>query len=220
MRWRQLAGSVLVAGLLLSGCGGGSDGSGKSNDAISTGDSPGPVGPPEPGAATTTSSVAAAPGRRIEAPWSAPTRNVTALIRKAGLPALPQEMLEYHIHSHLDVFVDGESTPVPPDLGIDRVDSVLSPLHTHDESGLIHVENDKETEFRLGQLFVEWDVRLDADCIGAYCRATTPVKYYVDGEEYTGDPAKIAFDRHREIAIVIGKPPANIPRDYSFPPNV
>ena len=94
---------------------------------------------------------------------------------------------------------------------------MLSPLHTHDDTGIIHVENDKETEFRLGQLFIEWDVRLDADCIGSYCRATTPVKYYVDGEEYTGDPTKITFERHRQIAIVIGKPPRKIPAGIRLP---
>ena len=207
----------MAATLLLSACGGGDD-SGKGNDAISVDDSPGPAGPPEPGA-TTTTAVAAAPGRRTPAPWAAPTANVSGLIRRAGLPALPQEMLEYHIHSHLDVFVDGESTPVPKNLGIDLANSVLSPLHTHDDSGLIHVENDKETEFRLGQLFTEWDVRLDAECIGSYCRTTTPVKYYVDGEEYAGDPAKILFDHHREIAIVIGKAPSKVPRSYDFPAN-
>ncbi len=209
---------MLAAALLVSACGSGDDGE-KPDDAISTDDGPGPAGPPEPGA-TTTSAVAGAPGRRTPAPWSAPTANVSALIRRARLPALPQEMLEYHLHSHLDVFVDGKAMPVPAELGIDRAEGVLSPLHTHDNTGLIHVENNEEAEFRLGQLFAEWDVRLDAACVGSYCRATVPVKYYVDGEEHTGDPATITFERHREIAIVIGTPPSRIPRTYDFPAGV
>jgi hypothetical protein len=211
---------VAFAALLLVGACGGEDdnGSASPNDAIGIEDAPA-AGPPVPGATTTTAS-AAAPGRQTPAPWSAPTRNVSALIRRAGLPALPQEMLQYHIHSHLDVFVNGASQTVPPDLGIDRAAGVLSPLHTHDDTGIIHVENDKETDFTLGQLFIEWDVRLDSACVGSYCRAATPVKYYVDGEEYTGDPTKIVFERHREIAIVVGTPPRDIPEEYDFPEGV
>ena len=206
-----------MSALLVAACGGGGDDA-KDKDAIGVDDAPPVAGPPVPGGSTTTT-VAPAPGRETAAPWSAPTSGVAALIRKAGLPALPQEMLEYHLHSHLDVIVDGAAQPVPADLGIDRVAGVLSPLHTHDARGLIHVENDEEEPFHLGQLFVEWNVRLDSACVGSYCSATTPVKYYVDGEEYTGDPAKIEFQRHREIAIVIGTPPPKIPTKYDFPPN-
>ena len=45
------------------------------------------------------------------------------------------------------------------------------------------------------------------------------MKYYVDGAEYTGDPTKIEFDYHRDIAIIIGRPPAKLPGDYQFPAN-
>jgi hypothetical protein len=212
---RTLVAVLAMLALVVGACGG--DDSGTDNDAISVDDAtvPPPAGPAVPGATTSTTTR----GRQTPAPWPAPTRNVSALIRAAGLPALPTEMLEYHIHSHLDVFVDGKSQTVPTDLGIDRAAGVLSPLHTHDDTGLIHVENDEETEFYLGQLFIEWDVRLDRECVGSYCRASTPIKYYVDGEEYTGDPARILFEHHNEIAIVIGTPPAKIPRDYEFPEN-
>jgi hypothetical protein len=215
MHVRRTVVALLAALALVAGaCGGDDD---KNNDAISVDDAsvPPPAGPAVPGATTTTT----ARGRQTPAPWPAPTRNVSALIRAAGLPALPREMLEYHIHSHLDVFVDGKSQTVPKDLGIDVANGVLSPLHTHDDTGLIHVENDEETEFYLGQLFIEWDVRLDRECVGTYCRSSTPIKFYVDGEEYAGDPTRILFESHNEIAIVIGTPPAQIPKDFDFPPN-
>lgn len=218
---RRVLALLAAATLVFAACGDGDENASTTTTGlIGTGDGPGAAGPPAPGGSTTTTSDAAAPGRQISAPWAAPTRNVSALIRRAGLPALPNERLEYHIHSHLDVFVDGKPQTVPPDLGIDRAAGVLSPLHTHDAEGIIHVENDKEADFTLGQLFVQWDVRLDAACVGSYCRSTTPVKYYVDGAEYTGDPTKILFEQHREIAIVIGAPPADIPDSYDFPANL
>ncbi|MCU1449172.1 MAG: hypothetical protein JWP02_1342 [Acidimicrobiales bacterium] len=44
----------------------------------------------------------------------------------------------------------------------------ISPLHTHDESGVLHVENDKERQITLGQLFTEWGVRFNDQCVGGY----------------------------------------------------
>src|SRR5205807_10399996 len=140
--------------------------SGRTETTIGTPDAPGKAGPPAP--TRTTAAASGAPGRRTPAPWSAPTQNVSALIARAGLPALPQERLEYHVHSHIDVQVDGVAESVHADLGIDRQARVLSPLHTHDDSGIIHVENDVAKTFYLGQLFTEWDVRLDAGCVGGY----------------------------------------------------
>jgi len=62
-------------------------------------------------------------------------------------------------------------------------------------------------------------VRLNADCVGGYCQEVTPWKVYVDGREYTGDPAKLVLKSHQEIAFVIGTPPKKIPAKYKFPPN-
>jgi hypothetical protein len=218
-RMSRLIAAGLALVLVVGACG--KNKNADTSSRIGTDDAPAPAGPPEPtsapppGATTTTT----APGRQIKAPWPAPTNNVSALIRNAGLPALPQEMLQYHVHSHLDVFVDGQAVTVPADLGIDRQAGVISPLHTHDDTGIIHVENDTETTFYLGQLFIEWDVRLDTSCIGAYCGPATPIAFYVDGKRQTGDPTKIEFARHREIAIVMGQPPAAVPAKYDWPAN-
>jgi hypothetical protein len=191
---------------------------------IDTSDAPigaGPAAPTTGGATSTTpGGTAAAPGRMIALPWPAPEAGVSALITRAGLPALPQERLEYHIHAHVDVFLDGAAQAVPANLGIDRDEAVLSPLHTHDQTGIIHVENDKPRTFFLGQLMIEWDIRLDSTCAGSYCRPDATWAIYVDGTKDTRDPSKIEFAAHREIAIVIGKPPTSIPKKYDFPNGV
>jgi hypothetical protein len=36
------------------------------------------------------------------------------LTRQAGLEPERAEFLEYHVHAHLDVFVDGQKVTVPP----------------------------------------------------------------------------------------------------------
>jgi hypothetical protein len=57
-------------------------------------------------------------------------------------------------------------------------------------------------------------VRLDNKGVGGYCKPTAPISIYVDGNAYTGNPRQIGLENLREIAIVIGTPPADIPSTF------
>jgi hypothetical protein len=175
--------------------------------------------------------------RATKAPWTAPD-NPMELTCAAGLVPEKAEFLQYHVHSHLDVFVDGKPILVPAGIGIDldNPDTIadtganglitgaglqqqcdepcISPLHTHDLSGLLHTETKTPSPNKLGQFFTEWAVKLTPDCVGAYCKPKTPIKIYVDGKVETGDPREIELSDLREIAVVIGKPPATIPSGF------
>jgi len=169
------------------------------------------------------------------APWPRPDDAIER-VAAAGLPAFKSEQLFFHVHAHLDVFVDGKATVVPAGIGIGgdpnaKVETqngqvvaglvggqcshpCISPLHTHDQSGVLHVENDKDRQINLGQLFTEWGVRFTADCIGAYCAPDKPYKAYVNGQQFTGDASTIVLKNLEEIAIVIGAPPSTIPNAF------
>ena len=169
------------------------------------------------------------------APWAAPADSLR-LARAAGLTPEPAEQLAYHVHAHLDVFVNGKPVVVPAGIGINIHDPgvksydnpdgskgyggiklcgqpCISPLHTHDTSGVLHTESKTRTPNRLGQLFTEWHVRLDRTCVGGYCRPDS-IEMYVDGKRYRGDPRAIGLTNLREISIVIGTPPSSIPSKF------
>ncbi len=90
----------------------------------------------------------------------------------------------------------------------------ISPLHTHFADGVLHTEAKKDQFNTLGEFFTEWNVRLDSGCVGGYCRRTATITIYVDGTPAGGDPRAIQLEDKREIAIVIGTPPANIPSRF------
>jgi hypothetical protein len=163
----------------------------------------------------------------VSAPvWPAPP-NPMALTRKAGLTPETHEFVFLHVHSHLDVFVKGKKVSVPAGIGIDIHDPAvrkfpnpdgttaygginppckkpcISPLHTHADDGILHTEAKKNQYNRLGQFFTEWGVKLPAKA-----------KVYVDGKRFTGDPHAIQLKDRREIAVVVGKPPAHIPSKF------
>jgi hypothetical protein len=153
-------------------------------------------------------------------PWPAPA-DATAAARNAGLPMLSNEGNVEHIHVHVDVLNDGQPVTVPANIGIDTARRAISPLHTHDDSGVVHIESPVKREFSLGEFFSEWGVGLSADHIGGL-RATDgrPLRAYVNGQPRAGDPAAIIFNQHDEIALLYGtpKPGESIPAAYDFPP--
>jgi hypothetical protein len=150
-----------------------------------------------------------------------------------------KENLTYHVHAHLDVFVDGVPVVVPSGIGINIEDSgvqrftdapdgsigyggitqcrtaCISPLHTHDTTGILHTESPTPEPNTLGQFFTEWNVRLSRSCVREFC-SPHPTAFYVNGKRYTQDPRAIKLTDHKEIAVVIGTPPSKIPESADF----
>ena len=58
-------------------------------------------------------------------------------------------------------------------------------------------------------------MRLDRDCVGGYCRPSS-IEFFVNGKPYGGNPGAIQLTARKEIAIVIGTPPKNIPKSADF----
>ena len=58
-------------------------------------------------------------------------------------------------------------------------------------------------------------MRLGHSCVGRYCKPE-PIGFYVDGKPYKGDPRAIELTGGKEIAIVIGTPPSQIPKTADF----
>lgn len=145
---------------------------------------------------------ATAKGAQTPVPWAAPG-DASARTAAAGLPMLSAEGTALHIHSHLSVAIDGSPVVLPADIGIDVARQRISPLHTHDSTGIVHVESPEARSFTLGQFFTEWDVALDSTRIGGY--STTDghtLTAFVDGAKFSGNPASIVFANHRDIDIV------------------
>ncbi|MEP7041109.1 MAG: hypothetical protein ABI864_05990 [Chloroflexota bacterium] len=172
--------------------------------------------------------------------WATPDDPV-ALAEEAGLVPDKVEHLTTHLHAHLHVFVDGQAVVIPAGIGIavslkgvkdeptpdgtEHFYSVstcevacLSPLHTHQPDGVIHEESPETNHppYTLGQFFTEFGVRLDANCVGEFCRPDALIHVYLDGKPHSGDPSEIPLTNHLEIAIVIGQPPVEIPFTWTF----
>jgi hypothetical protein len=154
-------------------------------------------------------------------PWPPETAHLRQRLLAMGLPVLATEGAAVHIHEHLDLFVDGKAVAVPADIGIDTSEGFLSPVHTHDTSGIIHVESPVVRGFTLGQFFDVWGLVLDDDCVGIQCDGDGRLQYtWVNGQPYAGNPRDIVLTAHEEIVIAVGTPaqmPNPVPSSYAFP---
>jgi hypothetical protein len=146
------------------------------------------------------------------APWPANTEDLEARLSAIGLPALSAEGTELHIHQHLDLYVNGTKEVVPAQIGIITSPQVVfSPLHTHDTSGIIHVESPTVRSFTLGEFFDVWGVRFTPTCIGGYCeQGDRTLRVYVDGQLAAGNPTTLELFAHEEIVVTYG-PKAELP---------
>jgi hypothetical protein len=200
-----------VVAALLAGCGGGSSSSPKTTTTGGGVD----LGPPFP-------DIAKLPGAQDHAPpWNAGAARLQLRLRDIGLPALSAEGQVLHIHQHLDLFVSGRPVTVPANIGIDPGGHFISPLHTHDTKGIIHVESPTVEAFSLGQFFAVWGVPLSARRLGSLTvGGGRQLRTWVNGRPLSADPTRIVLAAHQEIVIAYGtaaQMPAKPPASYDFP---
>jgi hypothetical protein len=157
------------------------------------------------------------------APWRANIGQLRARLAASGLPSLGAEGTRLHIHQHVDIYVKGRRVTVPAGIGIgiQGLQLFFSPIHTHDATGVVHVESPVVKTFSLGQFFAVWGVRFTPNCLGGYCAtAADKLRVYSDGKLVTGDPRALPLQSHEEIVVAYGTKaelPKPIPSSYRFP---
>ena len=92
-------------------------------------------------------------------------------------------------------------------------------MHTHDETGIIHIESPLQKSFTLGQFFNIWKQNLSNNQVLNYTTDIThPLNVYINGTKVSNgtDFRNIHIHAHDVIAIVYGKPPHVIPEKADF----
>lgn len=89
-----------------------------------------------------------------------------------------------HWHPELSIYIKGEKQEIPANIGIG---AVHKPIHTHDTSGVLHLEMQglvKKEDIKLGQFFKIWGKQFNSNCIFDACNGDVgTVKMTVNGQE-------------------------------------
>ncbi len=109
--------------------------------------------------------------------WVKSSKTVDDTIPDFEVPKRP-----IHWHPHLTIRIDGKEMKIPKDIGIGNVHY---PIHTHENDGVLHLENNRPTKetLILGYFFKVWGKKFSKDCIFDYCTDKGTLKMYVNGKE-------------------------------------
>lgn len=154
--------------------------------------------------------------QETEAPWQPLANGLAERVSALNLPPVGSE--SFHQHSLLQVVVNGKSVVIPKNIGLG---SIESPLHTHDERGVIHMEAAREHPFTLGQFFEVWGVKFTKDQLGGYKNnGERTVQVFVNGKS-VNDPVKYQLKEKDKIVVgygISGEVPTDIKAE--FPSNL
>jgi len=124
----------------------------------------------------------------------------------------------YHIHTLLSIYRNGQRLAMPDMIGRS---GCTYELHTHDASGVVHIETDVPKRFKLSQYFSLWRQPFTSTNVAGL---TGPFRYYLveNGKltRYTGDPMALELTAYREIVILTGANPPTVLPKYKWTPGL
>jgi hypothetical protein len=110
------------------------------------------------------------------------------------------------VHDFLQIVNGGQDVPVPANIGVDD-DTCVYYLHTHDDSGEVHIEAPQYERLTLGQFFDIWGKPLSRTRVaGLRVPPGKALRVYLNLKPYAGNPRSIELLPHRLIALEIGPP--------------
>jgi hypothetical protein len=143
-------------------------------------------------------------------PWPPEYEHLAQRLHQLGLPLGGKET--FHIHALLHIYVNGLLSNVPANVGVDPAKGLESSLHTHDRTGVIHMEASHRFNFTLGDFFSVWGVKLGPAQLGGLSGyGGDRLHFYLDGKPLSNPAAHVL---HNNDSIVIGYGPVS-----SFPHN-
>ena len=139
-----------------------------------------------------------------------------------GIACQTSEQVAYHLHAHLTIYASGACRVVPAGIGIPGPQQVVDGFvaggkclywpHTHDATGVVHIESPVRRVYTLGQFFDVWGRPLSDTQVGG---ATGHVTAFVNGKRFADDPRSIKLTPHAVIQLDVGK--IVPPQPFAFP---
>lgn len=145
----------------------------------------------------------AGPGIRATPPrWTPEYAHLAQRIKQLGLPPVGKEKVHHHALIH--IYNDGLLVPVAPNIGIHK--PAYSSVHTHDSTGVIHMESDVPHDFTIGDFFAIWGVRFGNASLGSLVNdGDKKVHVYVNGKP-VASPVHYVMRDQDNIVVGYGTP--------------
>lgn len=122
----------------------------------------------------------------------------------------------YHVHMHLAMYDAGKPVTLPALIGFNTNHDCLYWLHTHDPTGIIHLEAPHHLVPTLGNFFDVWGQPLSRTQMATKSvKSGQRMEVFVNMKPYHGNPRDIKLTPHATITLEIG-PPFVKPQPFNF----
>jgi hypothetical protein len=159
-----------------------------------------------------------APGSNAQGQTSASSTPVNTLDPPVGnIPCDQGEQTAVHYHAHLTLYMNGSQVQLPAQVGIASNGSCFYWLHTHDTTGVIHIESPSNRDFTLGNFFQIWGEQFPQLNYPLQLDSGNGWQVYVDGKPYTGDFHKLVLKSHMAITLAYQSPGVQPDASYNWP---
>jgi hypothetical protein len=174
-RWLAAAALAVVVAVAATGCGSG-------------GDTPAGLSISGPGLQTG------------KPPWPPEYQHLAERLRQIGIPPGGKET--FHIHAMLHIYVGGLLVPLPANIGLDPAKKLESSMHTHDSTGIVHMEAPHPFRYTLGDFFAVWGVKLGPAQVGGLTGfGGDHLHFYLNGKPLSNPAAHVL---QKEDSVIIG----------------
>jgi hypothetical protein len=128
------------------------------------------------------------------------------------------EQTAFHVHALLVIYINGHQVPVASQVGIAPDGSCFYWLHTHDSSGIVHIEAPASHIFTLGNFLDEWGQRFSSLQYPAQLDQPGGPGWqiWVNGAPVTGDFHNIELKAHEIITIAYNSPNVQPTTTYAW----
>jgi hypothetical protein len=160
------------------------------------------------------------PGLQVSQPSSQPNQpswppeyaHLAQRLKLIGIPPGGEE--KFHIHAMLHIYVNGLLKPLAANIGLDPAKGIESSMHTHDGTGIIHMEAPHPYSYTLGDFFSVWGVKLGPAQVGGLRGyGGDRLHFYLNGKPLSNP---VALVLHKDDSVVIGYgPPSGYPHNPS-----
>jgi hypothetical protein len=124
------------------------------------------------------------------------------------------EQLSYHIHAHISIYINGASIPLVANTGIAPVGVTSNAnvtcyywLHTHDTTGVIHIESPTTKLYTLNQFFDIWEkFSSSTSALPTQLLSSTGWIIFVNGKQVNTDFNHLQLHAHDLITIAYNSP--------------
>lgn len=124
------------------------------------------------------------------------------------------EQLSYHIHAHLSIYINGANVPLVANTGIAPIGVTSASsvtcyywLHTHDATGVIHIESPTTRLYTLNQFLDIWEkFSSSSSALPTQLLSSTGWVIYVNGKQVNTDFNHLQLHAHDLITIGYNSP--------------